>query len=98
MTKTKKNPYVIFENSMRVIGKILYWTVIVGFLAGFFILLPVTGIIMGLPWDVTWMPWILVVGAAATILLMWPIIILLGWVVDKYRTAKRNWERKNRGE
>lgn len=90
-----KNPYVVFEKTMKLTGRIIIWLFLGVSLGALFIALPIVGTMNGWAWDRTWMGYILVVSCVGVFLLVWPVMAAAGWVSAKWRKAKRAWERKN---
>lgn len=97
MNKIKRNPFEVFEKTMKVVGRVLRWAFIIVMFGALLVAAPIAGILNGWSWDRTWAGWILVAVVVVTIAGMVPVLMGTAWVVNKWHSAKNKWERGNRG-
>lgn len=92
----KRNPFLTFEKTMKVIGKILKWSF--GILLGVFFLvfLPVVGIITGRVLEGFVAYWTVLGTVLVIIFIEVGYRPIHNWISNKYRNARYKWEEENR--
>lgn len=92
----KRNPFLTFEKTMKVIGKILKWTF--GVLLGLFflVLLPVMGFVTGHVLEGFVAYWTVLGTVLVIIFIEVGYRPIHNWVGKKYRNARYKWEEENR--